>query len=114
MGSKQLPEIVSNFREKRKTKQNVNSKEYESIRPELPNEVIETCSRDISTLEEPLLVKDTAVGENSLRRSKRVRNNQSVLNQRTFYGENEENESINISRRRPKTTQGKIRKNPLA
>ena len=112
--SKQLPEIVSNFREKRKTKQNVKSKEYESIRPELPNEVIETCSRDISTLEEPLLVKDTAVGENSLRRSKRVRNNQSVLNQRTFYGENEENESINISRRRPKTTQGKIRKNPLA
>ena len=99
----------------RKKKQNVTSKEYESIRSEeLCGDGIEAFSRNISTSEETLLVKNNEVEENSLRRSKRVRNNHSVLNQLTFYGENEENESINISRRKQKTTKGKSRKNPLA
>ena len=112
---KQPPEEVSNVKETRKKKQNVISKEYESIRTEQScGDGIEAFSRNISTLGDTLLVKDNGVEENSLRRSKRVRNNHSVLNQITFYGENEENESINIGRRKQKTTKGKTRKNPLA
>ena len=113
--NKQSPEVVTNIKETRKKKQNVTTRKYESIRTEqLCGDGIEACSGNISTLEETVHVKDTAVEENSLRRSKRVRNNHSVLNQITFYGENEENESIDITRPKQKTTKGKTRKNPLA